>query len=214
MYINIHTHHPYADSKHLEIPNVIVSKDYLTQTPCCAGIHPWYIDENFEKQFEALKIYVAKEGVIAVGECGLDKMKGPSLERQKMAFERQIELAIEVQKPLVIHCVRSYSEVLTSLMRLKTDVPVVFHGFAKNWELAKSLLHHGYYLSLGPLILKGQHEELVQNIPLDRLFLETDDKQVKISDIYAYFCHARKVDKKELEEQITKNFTEVFNYSL
>lgn len=215
MYIDIHTHHPKTQrNSYFALANMIVSKDYLTYKPCSVGIHPWYIDDNVDKQFEALVLLQANEAVIAVGECGLDKMHSTPWDKQVMAFERQITLANELNKPIIVHCVRAYAEVLTSLMRMKTKVPVILHGYSKNWELAKTLLHHGYYLSLGANILKGQHLDLLQNIPLDRLFLETDDKTIAISDIYAYFCHARKLTKEQLQEQIVQNFNRVFNYSL
>ena len=215
MLIDIHTHkHAEPDQGTLAIPNVIVSKDSVYRTPCSAGIHPWYIDSDFDLQFESLRQYQSKDGVIAVGECGLDKMTSTPWEKQVYAFEKQIELANQVNKPLIIHCVRAYSEVFTSLTAKQNKVPVLIHGFAKNWELAKTLLKHGYYFSLGPNILKGAMTEVIQNIPLDRLFLETDDKDTKISEIYAYFCRARKLPLEQLEQQIMLNFKKVFNYTI
>ena len=213
--IDIHTHkHSEPDAGVLTLPNVIVSKESIYRKPCSAGIHPWYIDADFELQFETLKGYQAQEGVIAVGECGLDKLTATPWERQVMAFERQIELANELNKPIIIHCVRAYSEVFSSLTAKHNQVPVMMHGYAKNWDLAATLLKHGYYLSLGPHILKGGMMEVIRQIPLDRLFLECDDKNAKISEIYAYFCRARKLPLQELEQQILLNFKKVFNYSI
>lgn len=213
--IDIHTHkHSEPDPGVLTLPNVIVSKESIYRKPCSAGIHPWYIDENFDLQFETLKRYQAQEGVIAVGECGLDKMTSTPWEKQVMAFEKQIELANEINKPIIIHCVRAYSEVFSSLTAKNNKVPVMMHGYAKNWALAETLLKNGYYLSLGPHILQGGMLEVIRNIPLDRVFLECDDKNAKISEIYAYFCRARKLSMQELEQQILLNFKKVFNYSI
>jgi len=211
--IDIHTHrHAIPDSGIVTIPNVIVSKDLISRTPCSAGIHPWYIDEDFERQFEALKLYQAKSGVIAIGECGLDKMRSMPWERQIIAFERQILLANDLKKPLIIHCVKAYSEVFSSLTVRQNKVPVILHGYSKSWALAETLLKHGYYISLGPHILKGGMKDVITNIPLDRLFFETDDKSVKISEIYAYFCRARNLSMQDLEQQVLLNFKKVFNY--
>lgn len=213
--IDIHTHkHSEPDAGVLTLPNVIVSKESIYRKPCSAGIHPWYIDADFELQFETLKRYQDQEGVIAVGECGLDKLTATPWELQVMAFERQIELANELNKPIIIHCVRAYSEVFSSLTAKHNQVPVMMHGYAKNWDLAATLLKHGYYLSLGPHILKGGMMEVIRQIPLDRLFLECDDKNAKISEIYAYFCRARKLSMQELEQQILLNFKKVFNYTI
>ncbi|WP_156309236.1 TatD family hydrolase [Sphingobacterium endophyticum] len=213
--IDIHTHkHAEPDPGVLTLPNVIVSKESIYRTPCSAGIHPWYIDENFDRQFDTLKMYQQKEGVIAVGECGLDKMTRTPWDRQLMAFEKQIELANELNKPLILHCVRAYSEVYAALNNKHNQVPVMMHGYSKNWSLAESLLENGYYLSLGPHILKGGMMEVINNIPLDRLFLECDDKNAKISEIYAYFCRVRKLPLQDLQQQILLNFKRVFNYTI
>jgi len=213
MFIDIHTHHQnYTQAGDLEIVNCIVSKDYLNQFPATAGIHPWYIDEDFTAQMEVLELYLAKDGVIAVGECGLDKNISADFGKQIMAFEKQIELANQLGKPIIIHCVRAYSEVFSCLLKKQVHVPVIFHGFSKKWILAEQLLKHGFYISLGPKILKSEMDELIKNIPLNKLFLETDDKSIKISDIYAYFCRARNLSQSQLQEQIMLNFTQVFNY--
>src|SRR5690606_24764773 len=148
----------------------MVSKDYLNQFPASAGIHPWYIDDNFQVQMEALELYLAKDGVLAVGECGLDKNISADFQKQIMAFEKQIELANQLGKPLIIHCVRAYSEVFSCLLKKKVQVPVIFHGFSKKWVLAEQLLKHGFYISLGPQILKSEMDELISHIPLDKLF--------------------------------------------
>lgn len=215
MLFDIHTHkHAEPNEGIFTLPNVIVSKDALFRTPCSAGIHPWYIDSDFQRQFETLEKYISKPDVIAIGECGLDKMTSTPWEKQLMAFERQIELANQINKPLIIHCVKAYSEIFSSLTAKYNKVPVLIHGYAKNWELAQTLLKHGYYFSLGPHILKGNMTEVVSHIPLDRLFLETDDKNAKISEIYAYFCRARKLPIEQLEQQIMLNFKKIFNYTI
>ena len=215
MYIDIHTHnHAVPDQGIFTLPNVIVSKDYMTRTPCTAGIHPWYIDADFEKQFEVLEMYANKPGVLAVGECGLDKLTATPWERQQMAFDRQIELANKLNKPLVLHTIRSYSETLAALLGKHNAVPVMMHGYAKHWELAKTLLSNGFYLSVGSHILKGGMDEFIKAVPLDRIFLESDDKNSKISEIYAYFCRVRKLPLQQLKQQIMLNFKQVFNYTI
>ncbi len=216
MFIDIHSHRTGLSSNtELRVSNVIVSKDYLNSSPCSAGIHPWYIDEDQANQLEALEQYLLKKEVIALGECGLDKVVQNPWNIQVEVFEKQITLANKYQKPLIIHCVRAYSEVCTSLMRMKVQVPVIFHGFNKNWTLANTLIKQGYYISLGHAIQLGKMNELIEQVPLDRIFFETDDKPIKISNIYAYFCRVRKnIPLEVLQRQLRQNFIQAFNYSL
>lgn len=216
MFIDIHSHRTGLSSNtELRVSNVIVSKDYLNSSPCSAGIHPWYIDEDQANQLEALEQYLLKKEVIALGECGLDKVVQNPWNIQVEVFEKQITLANKYQKPLIIHCVRAYSEVCTSLMRMKVQVPVIFHGFNKNWTLANTLIKQGYYISLGHAIQLGKMNELIEQVPLDRIFFETDDKPIKISNIYAYFCRVRKnIPLEVLQQQLRQNFIQAFNYSL
>lgn len=84
----------------------------------------------------------------------------------------------------------------------------------KKIELAEQLLGEGYYLSLGASLLTTKKDDLITGIPLDRIFLETDDKSSKIVDIYTYFCRVQKIDLNLLKEQVYKNFVDIFNYPL
>ncbi|MDM1050273.1 TatD family hydrolase [Sphingobacterium hotanense] len=212
MLINIHAHSISTSSAdEFVLPNCIVSKDYLYEQSCSAGIHPWYVDLNEEVQWEALVKYAEKPQVVAIGECGLDKLCSTEWNRQVQIFEKQITLANELKKPLIIHCVRAYHEVFTSLLRKQVAVPVIFHGYERNWPLAEQLLKNkNYYLSFGAAILKGNLDDVIKQIPMHRFFLETDDKPTKISDIYAYFCRARKLSTKQVEDQIMANFNSIF----
>ncbi|MGO1817524.1 MAG: TatD family hydrolase [Sphingobacterium sp.] len=215
MLINIHTHHPREpDDDSFSLPNFIVSKDDFLRTPYSAGIHPWYIADHVEQQLQILEEHLHRQEVLAVGECGLDKVTSTPWDQQTFTFETQIQLANKYNKPIIVHCVRAFAEVCTLLKRNRASVPVLFHGYAKSVALAQTLLNQGYYLSLGASILGGKQDELIQHIPLERVFLETDDQQTKISEIYAYFCRSRKIPMRHLEEQILLNLKKVFNYSV
>ncbi|MGO1595245.1 MAG: TatD family hydrolase [Sphingobacterium sp.] len=215
MLINIHTHHPTeSDDGSFSIQNFIISKDDHLRTPCSVGIHPWYIETNGKQQLDVLEDYLRQYDILAVGECGLDKVTNTPWDQQAFIFEEQIQLANKFNKPIIVHCVRAFSEVCSLLKRNQTRVPILFHGYAKNVALAQTLLNQGYYLSLGAPILNGKLDELIQRIPLDRVFLETDDQHAKISEIYAYFCRSRKISMEHLEEQIVLNLKKVFNYSV
>lgn len=214
-YINIHTHCTLAPTPQLfSLPNVIISKNYLFPHPCSLGIHPWYIEEQPTAQLDALHQYGKKRQVLAIGECGLDKLCHTAWSLQEMVFREQIRYANSIQKPLIIHCVRAYQECLLILREEKVEVPVLFHGFQKKTELAMQLLNEGYYLSLGPSLLSGNKDELIQRLPLEKILLETDDKSISIMDIYAYFCRVQKIELELLKEQLYQNFTHIFRYPI
>ncbi|MBD1425404.1 TatD family hydrolase [Sphingobacterium arenae] len=214
-YINIHTHCTHAPTEQIfPLPNVIISKDYLSPYPCSLGIHPWYIELNTKAQLDALHQYGTKKQVLAIGECGLDKRCDTEWSLQELIFRKQINYANSIQKPLIIHCVRAYQECLEILYEEKVSVPVIFHGFEKKPALAKQILSLGYFISLGSAILSEQKGELIRQVPLNKILLETDDKSVNIIDIYAYFCRVRKIEMQLLKEELYQNFMHIFNYPI
>lgn len=213
LYIDFHTHRRTASDSVFELLNVVVGRDaFETKYPFTAGIHPWYISKNLEPQFAELSSYAQLESALAIGECGLDKICKTEWTAQEVVFIRQLDLAYQLDKPLIIHCVRAYQEVMNILKYRKQTV--IFHGFNKNPLLAKQILRQGHYLSLGADILRGHLDELIRTLPLDKIFLETDGKTVSIIDIYTYFCTARKINSGILRKQLIRNFEHVFKYSI
>jgi TatD DNase family protein len=211
-YINIHTHHPLSP-KHEDIFELVnVYDQFETTNPeryCSMGLHPWYL-QDFESQLEALHHYSSNSHVLAIGECGLDKVCATDWNVQQRAFQSQIELAHELNKPLIIHCVRAYSEVLSMLQKVK--VPVIFHGFNKKPALAMEIIQQGHYLSFGAALLKDNNNahEAFSQIPPDRFFLETDDAGINIAEVYQAAAHIRKTEEEVINLQLQQNFKKVF----
>ena len=215
-YIDIHTHQIVESENSFQLYNHIVGQDeYYDSIICSAGIHPWYItEENKELLLESLETLSTQTNVLAIGECGLDKVCNTDWNLQVLVFEQQIQLANRIAKPLIIHCVRAYQEIFDILKNQKVAVPVLFHGFNKNKILAQSILKQDYYISLGTAILNGSQDELIKEIDLNKLFLETDNKSTNIVDIYSYFCNVRNISLEKLQEQLVKNLENVFSYSI
>ena len=88
------------------------------------------------KDLSALKIFSKTDSVLAIGECGLDKACDTNFKLQQQVFTTQVNWANEIKKPLIIHCVRAYGEVLSLLQKNNNKVPVIFHGFNKNGAVA------------------------------------------------------------------------------
>ena len=111
---------------------------------------------------------------------------------------------------MIIHCVRAYAEVQQLLQQQHNTVPVVFHGFNKNEILAKQLIDKGYYLSFGKVLQQPAMQQVIQKLPADKIFLETDDATVEIETIYAWAAQALQIDILSLSLQIKKNAATVF----
>lgn len=211
-YIDLHTHKRTDSEGVFELLNIVVGRDdFVLDLPFTAGIHPWYISHS-NTQFASLYNYATHGMALAIGECGLDKICSEEWTKQERVFLMQLELANQLEKPIIVHCVRAYQEVLNLLK--STNQKIVFHGFNKHVNLAKQILEHGHYLSLGADILRGHMDEVIKSLPLDKIFLETDGKAVSIIDIYTYFCTARKISLSEFREQLSENFEQVFKYKL
>src|SRR5690606_8155908 len=213
-YIDIHTHQLKKDSNTFQLLNCIIGEENFPKEICSVGIHPWHIDKEKDIQFELLKSSSTAENILAIGEFGLDKITETNWQLQIEIFEKQIQLANVLQKPLIIHCVRAYQEVLAILKEQKVNVPVVFHGFNKKAELGNSILQQEYFVSLGSSILKGNQDDFIKSVDLTKIFFETDDISTNVVDIYSYFCSIRKISMFDLQEQIVKNFQNVFRYNI
>ncbi len=167
-FIDIHVHggKPAADIFILE--SLMAHEDRIPENiPGMAytyGIHPWFLDEkNHKQQISSVEIAIGDPAVIAVGEAGFDKLRGPSLELQRIVFEEQVNMAESHMKPLVIHCVRAWDELLSVQKKHKPAMPWMVHGFRGSVALARQLLQKGMYLSLWfDFVLRNESARLVE----------------------------------------------------
>jgi TatD DNase family protein len=181
---------------------------------CSVGLHPWYLsaqEEIREGQLNWMKEAANAPKVKLIGECGLDKLCGPDLALQQLAFEHCLHLAEELHKPLVIHCVRAYEELLAIYQRIQPTVPWIVHGFNRKPSVLASLLKQGFYVSFGAAILKPYSpaaQSLVET-PLEQLFLETDDKLLPIADLYARAAQLKGILPEDLEAALYHNWKRI-----
>lgn len=214
IYIDIHTHQHHSSQTDLfGVFNIVLNGDqddhYLP--PVTAGLHPWHISESDPfKGISILQELLRDNEILAVGECGIDKVISVPLAIQEDVFQKQVRLAQEYAKPLIIHCVRAFEEVQHVLKSENFTGHSIFHGFSKNKELAEQLLKKGYYLSFGSSILSGKLDETLEATPLEQLFLETDDVHTDIRELYVYTAQLKEISLNELKENIIKNYQLVF----
>jgi TatD DNase family protein len=181
------------------------AKDTSLSCYFSCGVHPWY-SENAEPQLNFLEEIAGDHRIIAIGEAGYDKLKGPNLAVQRMVFERQIELSEQLQKPLIIHCVKAWDELLTSKKKFNPIQPWVIHGYRGKRERTKTLSAQGFMFSVNEKFNK----DFVNEIPLDALFCETDDWDLSIEEVYAEVAEALGLPVEELAAQIEKNVAHIF----
>ena len=172
------------------------------------GIHPWFLNEENHKQLiNSVENTVIQPEIIAIGEAGFDRLRGPSPELQSRVFEEQIIISEKISKPVVIHCVRAWDELLAVYKKIKPKMPWLIHGFRGNVELASQLLTKGFYLSFWfDFILRPESKELLKQLPADRIFLETDGADVDIKSIYNKVATDLDLSVDELKSIILKNF--------
>ena len=148
--------------------------------PLSVGVHPWdTADDDCEPDFELLEYLASLPRVYAIGEAGIDRLRGADLERQERIFIRQAEIAECAGKPLVIHCVRAADVILRLKKMLNPTVEWIIHGFRGNGRAARQLLDAGLSLSFGAHF----NPDAVAVTPAGRLYTETDESDENISDI-------------------------------
>jgi TatD DNase family protein len=143
------------------------------------GIHP-HDAQHFNADLKAVMLErLAHPKVVALGECGLDYFRLLSdKDSQKFAFRSQIQMAVELKKPLVIHCRDAHEDVLEIMKQEVTpDLKMHLHCFTGTLDEAKTMLEEfpNLFLGLTGVVTRAAHmKEVVEYIPLDRLLLETD----------------------------------------
>jgi len=215
LFINIHSHNKPGINEWCIINLYRDFDETKKQGHYSIGLHPWYIqEENWQQDLKDLEKYYNQETVLAIGECGLDKVCKTAFSLQEEVFVSQINLANKINKPLIIHCVRAFDEILLLLKKHRNKVPVIFHGFNKNLSLAEKLVAAGHWLSFGKSILHKDKRSAFASIPLDKIFFETDDASTGIDNIYITAAEIKNISIEELSSQLSKNLFTVFNITI
>lgn len=187
VYVDIHTHHATE-----------------SVTIRAVGVHPW------RAACEPLPSEEEVAAAEAVGEIGLDFACEVDRAAQEVCFTAQLALAERLEKPVVLHCVRAFEEVMHSLRGRRLPA-VIFHGFIGSKEQAERVLAAGYYLSFGERTLHSPKTiEALRHTPLERLFIETDEAQMPIEAIYASIAALRSATVEELRCATRQNYERIF----
>lgn len=209
-YYDIHTHQPALCPEDIAVVNTIIGvsdekaiqgKEYSVSTVWrSCGIHPWYL-LDVQAQFAALETRAFLPEVVAIGEAGLDKKIETPMAFQQTVFEKQADLAEQVAKPLLIHCVKAWDELIAIRKRLEPRAPWIIHGFRGNGFLAAQLIRQGFLLSFGEYF----HPEAVRAAWPEYLFAETDDRELDIRSVYRQLSVVLEVPTDRLLAQLAEN---------
>jgi len=250
--------------KDTSLKAIEMAERYETGVYAIIGIHPIHTDKSHHDEQElgegnkeftsrgevfdhATYRSLAKHPkVVGIGECGLDfyrmeheswNMEHSAVRKQEEVFRQHIELAIEVNKPLMLH-VRSgggrsaYLDALSILksynLNLESPLRGNFHFFAGSWDEAKEILDAGFFLSFtGVLTFAQNYEEVVRNTPLERILTETDapyvspvpfrgkrNEPMHVREVVKAIARIKKQDEEEVRIQVLKNAEHFFNITL
>lgn len=215
-FVDIHTHTAKTADDLIQIVNLDLGQGVPEQGFYSYGIHPWVLDNadfQIEEVFSLLEEKLPSPNVLALGEAGLDKMHKESFEQQIVVFERQIELSEALQKPMILHDVKSHNEILALRKKHKAKQPWILHGFNGTEQDIRQLTGQGLYLSVGESLLHPERRvcKSLKNIPLELLFLETDMAETGIQTIYEATAKLLEMDINALKTQIFSNFATLWN---
>lgn len=200
-FIDIHTHHA-APQPHI---SCIVSSGTTAapcNVPCSVGIHPWYIATAWEEDMREVCNAARRKNVVAIGECGIDKLKSPAdITLQTEILASHARLAEECGKPLILHCVKAQEEIIRQHRSIAPKQAWIIHGFRGKPLQAQQLLHEGFYLSFGA----QYNSDSLAITPIDRLFIESDTAPTSIEEIYRAVAACRGTSIEQLASSIVQN---------
>lgn len=179
------------------------------------GLHPWYIQkDSWQDKLDLLRMVVHEKRCLAVGECGLDKLSTVDFNLQQEVFVEQIKIANSIGKPLIIHCVKAFNELINCLNLNDNKVPVIVHGFNNNENIARILVSQGFYFSFGKALLgyESNAAKAIKNVGRKNFFLETDDADISIKYIYRKATELLGIDEEIIRQQLQSNFEAVFKW--
>ena len=213
-FIDLHTHRIKTCDNLIQIVNLDLNQSCPEHGCFSYGIHPWVLDNadfQAKKALQALEEKLKLPQVLALGEAGLDKMHKATFERQIELFERQIELSEALQKPMILHDVRSHNEIIALRKKHKAQQPWIVHGFSGTEQDIKQLIGQGIYLSVGESLLHPERKiyKSFKFIDLDYLFLETDMAEIGVEKVYEAAANMLEMDLSVLQTRIFANFARI-----
>lgn len=191
-----------------------------------AGVHPLDVQDGLDTA--QIHDYLSDPKVVAIGETGLDYFYANETKAlQQQCFEQQIALAVEVDKPLIVHTRDAREDTIAFLKQGHADkVGGVLHCFTENWEMAKAAIDLGFYISVSGIVTfknAGDLRTVIRKVPKDRLLVETDapylapvphrgqeNQPAYVRDVAEFVAQLRGESYEELADYTSSNFFSLF----
>ncbi|KQM08305.1 MAG: hypothetical protein AL399_08045 [Candidatus [Bacteroides] periocalifornicus] len=175
------------------------------------GLHPWQTDrlDSYRMVVNRLPGLLAQRRCLALGEVGVDRLRGAPLPAQQELLALQLRTAETQHKPVVFHCVRAWSEMLSTLRAARFTQNCALHGFQGSCPVLPGLLDEGWFISVKPRN-NGTIAPEVAEIPLQQILIETDAKPVLIADVYRAVAQVKQIPVADLLSTVTENAQRFF----
>ncbi|MCG9582004.1 YchF/TatD family DNA exonuclease [Vibrio tubiashii] len=207
-------------------PNMLEMIEPYDNIYASCGVHPLDVESDFA--LDRLHEYASNPKVVAVGETGLDYHYQPeTAELQKLRFEQQVDLAVKLNKPLIIHTRNARQDTLDILKNGNAEqCGGVIHCFTEDLAFAEAAMDLGFYISISGIVTFRQATELkevVKALPLERLLIETDspylapvphrgkqNQPAYVVEVAAYIAQLKGRSLGEVGEKTSENFRNLF----
>lgn len=208
------------------LPGMMSIVDQYDDVYASAGFHPLE-DMSNGLDVTELRAWAKDARIIAIGETGLDYFYAKqTAELQQQHFITHMEVAAEVNKPVIIHSREAREDTLDVIRQYANPAAGVLHCFTDTWSMAKRALDLGFYISISGIVTFANASELrevVKKIPLERLLVETDspylapvphrgksNQPAYVRDVAEFIANLRGISLPSLAEQTTANFNRLF----
>jgi TatD DNase family protein len=210
-YINIHGHRQASSIEEWVMMN-LMAKDFppedIENGFYSVGFHPYNVGRvDEEDTLNRVRSALDHPRVLAIGEIGLDKSIEAPMDDQMRIFEKQVEIAESANLPVILHVVRAFNEMIGFMKTHQPMVPMIIHGYNGSAPMAGELVKAGFMISFGQAITR-EHSKIVealQKVPVEKMFLETDEGDMDIREIYQFASTAKGVSVEHLRVQIYEN---------
>jgi len=211
IFINIHGHRQANNIQEWVMMN-LMAKDYppddLENGYYSVGLHPYDVGKTDEEDaLNKVRLSTENPNVFAIGEIGLDKSIEAPLDQQMKVLEAQVEIAEFADLPVVLHVVRAFNEIIEFMQANQPAVPLIIHGYNGDAQMAEALLKAGFLISFGEAIAKedSKARQALMVVPVEKLFLETDEGDLDIREIYHLTSEIKEITMDHLRIQIFEN---------
>lgn len=211
-----------------QFPDMVKKSEAFQNVSFSCGVHPLHVGED--KKFELIQLaeLANTPRVVAIGETGLDYYYSKdSIALQKEYFSHHIQVANELDKPLIVHTRDARKDTIDVLKANQADkCGGVLHCFTENWEMAKAAMDIGFYISISGIVTfknAVELQEVVRKIPLDRLLIETDapylapvpyrgkqNQPAYVKHVAEFIANLKGISTEQVAQQTTDNFKTLF----